>query len=220
MNLAIALDSPHPGLASYTILPRPFYHISLKPVSWPDETMRPAKSTDSVFVRTPVEAWAAPSPPDDKVAESSYLMFRAMYAVFTRDEKDLPLPALVLCRLIKASLRKDRKLYAELACRTADIGGKDTHVRLIISVLRAVYNDHYDYWSRLRVVLCYTVVFAVRNYLDDHKSAAFVLGAIAHYLALYRRLWFARLGGMPRSLRRQFPVTWALASLTDFLKSL
>ncbi len=106
-------------------------------------------------------------------------MFRAMYAVFTRDEKDLPLPALVLCRLIKASLRKDRKLYAELACRTADIGGKDTHVRLIISVLRAVYNDHYDYWSRLRVVLCYTVVFAVRNYLDDHKSAAFVLGAIA-----------------------------------------
>ena len=66
--------------------------------------MRPAKSTDSVFVRTPVEAWVAPSPPDDKVAESSYLMFRAMYAVFTRDEKDLPLPALVLCRLIKASL--------------------------------------------------------------------------------------------------------------------
>ncbi len=64
------------------------------------------------------------------------------------------------------------------------------------------------------------MVFAVRNYLDDHKSAAFVLGAIAHYLALYRRLWFARLGGMPRSLRRQFPVTWALASLTDFLKSL
>ncbi len=45
MNLAIALDSPHPGLASYTILPRPFYHISLKPVSWPDETMRPAKSS-------------------------------------------------------------------------------------------------------------------------------------------------------------------------------
>nr|AAK01916.1 BALF1 [Papiine gammaherpesvirus 1] len=182
--------------------------------------MKAAKSTDSVFVRTPVEAWVSPSPPDDKVAETSYLLFRAMYAVFTQDETDLPTPAQVLCRLIKASLRKDKKLYAELACKTADIGGKHAHVQLIISILRAVYDDHYDYWSRLRVVLCYAVVFAVRNYLDDHESAAFVLGATAHYLALYRRVWFARIGGLPRSLRRQFPVTWAIASLSDFLKSL
>ncbi|ALF03273.1 BALF1 [macacine gammaherpesvirus 10] len=182
--------------------------------------MQPAKSTDSVFVRTPVEAWVSPSPPDDKVAETSYLLFRAMYAVFTQDETDLPLPALVMCRLLKASLRKHRRMYAELACKTADLGGKHAHMQLIISVLRAVYDDHYDYWSRLRVVLCYTVVFAVRNYLDDHDSAAFVMGATAHYLALYRRLWFASLGGLPRALRRQFPVTWTVASLSTFLKSL